>query len=135
VPQARDGRFQIGITAAMKPEQGDRLEARGVFTQPTQRFLKGLQPPEVVGELSNPALETVRRLWWRAFDRVCDWIEIMKLPIQDRIFGPEPPTSADLQREVNHERLVRAFPAAAEAIEPGNAIPCKSRRRSGSPYR
>jgi hypothetical protein len=77
----------------------------------------------------------VRRLWWRAFDRACDWIEIMKLPIQDRIFGPEPPTSADLQREANHERLVRAFPAAAEAIEPGNAIPCKSRRRSGSPYR
>jgi hypothetical protein len=72
VPQARGGRFQVGITAAMKPERGDRLEAEGVISQPTQRFLEGLQPPEVVGELSNPTLETVRRLWWRAFDRVCD---------------------------------------------------------------
>jgi hypothetical protein len=94
----------------MKPERGDRLETEGVISQPTQRFLEGLQPPEVVGELSNPTLETVRRLWWRAFDRVCDWIEIMKLPIQDRIFGPEPPTSADLQREANR----RAFRVVAE---------------------
>jgi hypothetical protein len=114
----------------MKPEQYDRLrrrrdwtlvsklDARGVLSQPTQRYLEGLLPPEIVGEVANPVLEAVRRFWWRAFDRICNCITLIRLSIHDRIFGPEPPTPADLKREADHERLVRDFPAAAEAIEP-----------------
>jgi hypothetical protein len=39
----------------------------------------------------------------------------MRLSIFDRIFGPEPPTFADLEPEADHERLVRASPVAGEA--------------------
>jgi hypothetical protein len=102
----------------MKPERDDRLGARGVLSQPTQRFPERLPPPEIVGEVGNPVLETLRRLCWGAFDRVCYWIVLIRLSIHDRIFGPEPPTAADLKREAGHEQLVRAFPAAGEAIEP-----------------
>jgi hypothetical protein len=42
----------------------------------------------------------------------------MRVSILDRIFGPEPPTPADLQREADHERLVGGFLAAGEATEP-----------------
>jgi hypothetical protein len=43
---------------------------------------------------------------------------LIRLSIHDRIFGPEPPTPADLKRQADHERLVRAFPAAGETIDP-----------------
>lgn len=132
MPQARGGRLQIGITAALKPEQDDGLAG---VCQPRECSRERLGTPEIVGQVDNPVLETVRRLWWREFDRVCYCFVLTRVSIVDRVYRPKPPTSADLQREANHERLVRAFPAAAEAIEPGNAIPCKSRRRSGSPYR
>ena len=46
------------------------------------------------------------------------FIEVMRVSILDRIFGPEPPTPADLQREADHERLVGGFLAAGEATEP-----------------
>jgi len=51
--------------------------------------------------------------------------------------GPEPPIPADIQREADHERLVGAFPAAAaEGIEPKNAMPGKNRDGEiGSHYR
>ena len=45
VPQPRRGRLKIGITAEMKTEQDDRLERRGVLSQPTQRYLDGLHHP------------------------------------------------------------------------------------------
>jgi hypothetical protein len=101
----------------MKLEQHDRLEAGGFHSQPTQRSLGRLQPPEIVGEVGNPALEAVRRFWWRAFDGVCNCFVLTRLSFHDRIFGPEPPTPADLKREADHERLARAFPVAAEAID------------------
>jgi hypothetical protein len=99
----------------MKPEQDNSLRS---LTQPMEHSLERLRPPEIVGRMENSVLEMVRRLWWRAFDRVCYCIVFMRLSIHDRIFGPEPRTSADLEREVDHERLVRAFPAADEPIEP-----------------
>ena len=102
----------------MKPEQGDRLEARGVFTQPRGCSAESLKPAEIVGEFANPVLEKLRRLWWRVFDRLCYCIVLLRLSTHDRIYGPEPPTPADLKREVDHERLVSAFPAAGEPIEP-----------------
>ena len=102
----------------MKPEQYDRLDARDVLSQSTQRYLEGLQSPEIVGQVDNPALEAIRRLWWRAFDRACYRIVLIRLSIFDRIFGPEPSAPADLKREADHERLVRVFPVAGEAIEP-----------------
>ena len=79
VPQPRRGRLKIGITAEMKTEQDDRLERRGVLSQPTQRYLEGLQPPEIVGQVENPTLGAIRRLWWRAFDRLCYCIVLKRL--------------------------------------------------------
>ena len=60
---------------------------------------------------ASPAV-VVHRLWWRVFDRICCRIVLMRMSIFDRIYGPEPPTPADLKRETDHERLVRAFPAS-----------------------
>ncbi len=128
--ERRRGRFQVGIVAEMKPEQDDRLEARGVFSQPRECSTESLRPPEIVGEVANPVLEAIRRLSWRAFDRVCYWIVLIRLSIFDRIYGPEPPTPADLKREADHERLVSAFPVAVETIEPMKSHQAKSARRS-----
>jgi len=94
----------------MKPDQDDRLEARGVFGQPRECSAESLRPAEIVGEVANPVLEAIRRWWWRAFDLICDCVTLIRLSIVDRICGPEPPTSADLKREADYERLVRAFP-------------------------
>jgi hypothetical protein len=55
--------------------------------------------------MENPSLEAVRRLWWRAFDRVCYWMVLIRLSVQDEIYGPEPPIPADLEHEADHERL------------------------------
>jgi hypothetical protein len=66
-------------------------------------------------------LETMRRLWWRAFDRVCYCIMLIKLSIHDRISGSGPLSPADLQREADHERLVRAFPGAGPTFKPTKA--------------
>jgi hypothetical protein len=74
---------------------------RGVFRQPRECSLQRLQAPEIVGQMDNPVLESMRRFSWRAFDRVCDWSVVMRLSIHDRIFGPEPPTYTDLEPEEN----------------------------------
>jgi hypothetical protein len=90
----------------MKLEQEDGLGAGGFLDPPRRSSLGGLQQPEIVGQMKNPSLEAVRRRWWRAFDRVCYWMVLIRLSIHDRIFGPEPPTLADLKRETTN----RAFP-------------------------
>jgi hypothetical protein len=54
----------------MKPEQDNRLEPGGNLSKPGEFSLKELQPPEIVGQMDNPVLERIRRLWWRVFDRV-----------------------------------------------------------------
>jgi hypothetical protein len=100
----------------MKPEQDDRLEAGGDFGKPGEFLLGQLQPAEIIGRVDNPVLETVRRLWWRALDRVCCCFALVRLSIHDRVHGSEPPAPADLKREADHKRLVRAFPEAGEAI-------------------
>jgi hypothetical protein len=110
----------------MKPDQNDRLEARGDLGKPGEFLLGTLQPPEIVGEVTNPLLEGVRRLWWRALDPVCGFFVLIRLTIHDRICGPEPPTPGDLQREADRERLVRAFPAMRETIEPRKSQPGKT---------
>jgi hypothetical protein len=102
----------------MKPERDYRLEAGGDLSTPREFSLEELQQPEIVGQVDNPVLETVRRLWWRGLDRDCGFFVLTRLSIVDRISGPDPPTPADIQREADHERLVRAFPAAGEGIEP-----------------
>ena len=64
-------------------------------------------------------------VWWRALDRVRYWIVLY-----DRIYGPEPPTPADLKCEADHEKLVRVFPVVGETIEPNKTYAgAKSRRR------
>jgi hypothetical protein len=90
----------------MKPDQDDRLGVGGDLSEPTQRSVERLRTPEIVGEVANPVLETVRRLWWRALDCVCTYCVFIRLSISDRIFGPEPPTPADLKREDDHELLI-----------------------------
>jgi hypothetical protein len=109
----------------MKADHDDRLEAGGDLSEPGEFHLESLQRPEIVGEVANPVLESIRRLWWRAVDRVCGFFVLIRLRIFDRIHGPEPPTPADLQREADHERLVRAFPAIGETIEPRKCHPGK----------
>jgi hypothetical protein len=106
VPQARGGRLQIGITAAMKLEQYDGLGVGDFLHQPRECWLGGLQRPEIVGQIENPSLEAVRRLWWRAFDRVCYWMVLIRLSVQDRIYGPEPPILADLEHEAGSREAV-----------------------------
>src|SRR4029077_19094620 len=95
VPQARGGRPQIRITAALKPEQDDGLAG---VCQPRECSRERLGTPEIVGQVDNPVLETVRRLWWREFDRVCYCFVLTRVSIVDRVYRPKPPTSADLQR-------------------------------------
>ena len=58
----------------MKPEQDNSLRS---LTQPMEHSLERLRPPEIVGQMENPVLEMVRRLWWRAFDCVCDCIIVV----------------------------------------------------------
>jgi hypothetical protein len=113
-----------------------RPARRARRSQPaTQRYLEGLQPPEIVGEVANPGLEAIRRFWWRAFDRVCNCVVLIRLLIHNRTYGPEPPTPVDLQREADHERLVRAFPVAGEAIVPTKYAAGQNRDGDlGSPY-
>jgi hypothetical protein len=90
----------------MKPDRHDWLDMGGAPSQPRDYSAVSLRPPEIVGEVTNTALETMRRLWWRAFDRACYWVVLMRLSIDDRIYGPEPPTLPDEKREADEERLV-----------------------------
>ncbi len=104
----------------MTPERDDRLGAEERLSQPTECCPVSLHPAEIVGEVSNPVLEAVRRRFWRALDLFWYRIVLIRLSIFDRILGPERPTAADLKRDADHERLVSAFPAAGEpcALQP-----------------
>jgi hypothetical protein len=50
------------------------------------------------------------RLFWEALDRVDYVVMLARCQVADLIYGPEPPTPADKQREAEHERLRTAFP-------------------------
>jgi hypothetical protein len=50
------------------------------------------------------------RLVWKALDRVDYALTLARCWVVDRIYGLEPPTPADIQREAEHERLREAFP-------------------------
>jgi hypothetical protein len=101
----------------------DHLGERSVLGPVTECSPEGLQQPEIVGQVGNPRLEAIRHLGWRALDRVCDLIMVIRLSIHGRIYGPEPPTAADLKREADYERLVRVFPVIGGAVEP--IKPCR----------
>jgi hypothetical protein len=51
------------------------------------------------------------RSWSWSVDRIEYAVMSVRLAILDWICGPEPPTSADRQREADKDRLQRAFPA------------------------
>ena len=51
------------------------------------------------------------RFWSWAVDRIEYAVMSVRLAILDWICGPEPPTSADRQREADKDRLQDAFPA------------------------
>jgi hypothetical protein len=80
----------------MKPEQRDWFGWSG---SRWKCIAEPLRPPEIVGEIDNPVLEAVRRFWWRAVDRILSCFVSLRLSLFDRIHGPEPVTTADLQRE------------------------------------
>jgi hypothetical protein len=98
------------MIATMKPDRHDWFRVGGALSQPRDYSAESLRPPEIVGQVENPVLETMRCLWWQAFDRICGCVMLIRLSIQDRIYGPESPKFVDLEREVDHERLVRGFP-------------------------
>jgi hypothetical protein len=50
------------------------------------------------------------RLFWEALDRVDYAVTLARCWAVDLIYGPEPPTLADKQREADYERLRKAFP-------------------------
>jgi hypothetical protein len=79
----------------MKSDQEDWLGERSFLDQTREWSLEGLQPPEIVGQVEKPTLEAIRRLWWRALDRLCYCVGLIRLSISDRISGPshsDPPT-------------------------------------------
>jgi hypothetical protein len=49
-------------------------------------------------------------LFWEALDRVDYSITLVRCWAVGRIYGPEPPTPADKQREAEHERVRGALP-------------------------
>jgi hypothetical protein len=55
-------------------------------------------------------MSPVTRLFWEALDRVDYAVTLARCWAVDLIYGPEPPTPADRQREAEHERLQKAFP-------------------------
>jgi hypothetical protein len=58
-------------------------------------------------------LELISRLallFWEALDRVDYAVTLARCWAVDLIYGPEPPTLADRQREADYERLRTAFP-------------------------
>jgi hypothetical protein len=50
------------------------------------------------------------RLFWEMLDPVDYAVTLVRCWAVDRIYGPEPSTSADKQREAEHKRLSEAFP-------------------------
>jgi hypothetical protein len=87
----------------MKPEQDEWFGAGGAISQSGECCDETPPLPEIVGEVTNPVLETMRCLWWRAFDRMCSCVMLIRLSIQDRIYRPEPPIPADLIGDPDHE--------------------------------
>ena len=58
-------------------------------------------------------LELTRRLahlFWEALDRIDYAVTYVKCWAVDLIYGPEPPTPADLKREAEHDELREALP-------------------------
>ena len=51
----------------------------GWVEQPRECFAEPLKPSEIVGEIDNRLLEGMRRLWWRAVDRLCGWFMSSRL--------------------------------------------------------
>ena len=99
-----------------RPEVIDSNRNQGRDEKQTGSPARGLKPVESKlarettatrdrRRVANQLLEGMRRLWWRAFDRLCGCFISLRLSIFDRIHRPDPPTPADLQREANHEWL------------------------------
>jgi len=55
-------------------------------------------------------MSRLARLFWEALDRVDYAVMLARCWALDLIYGPEPTTPADRQREAGHERLREAFP-------------------------
>ena len=55
-------------------------------------------------------ISCVTRLFWEAVDRVDYAVTLARCWAVDGIYGPEPPTPADLKREAEHDELREAFP-------------------------
>ena len=69
----------------MNPDRNDRLEGAGDLSAAGEFSVERLPRPEIVGQVDNPVLEAMRRLWWRAIDRVCGFFVVIRLWIFDRL--------------------------------------------------
>jgi hypothetical protein len=91
----------------MKPDRDGWFGARGVLGQPRGAPLKAY--PRSSARSGTRYSKRCSVFWWQAFDQICGLVVLIRLSIEDRIYGPEPPTFADLEREANYE-AVSAFP-------------------------
>ena len=95
MPQARDSR--LGIAAQMKPDRTTAQSGKAFSAAPVNTLVRSYNHPRSA-QVNNPMLETVRRLWWRTFDRLFYCVVLLGLAILDCIYGPESPKPAELQR-------------------------------------
>jgi hypothetical protein len=94
----------------MKPDQNGWFGMGGALTQPKSCRAENLETLRSSVKWRTRCSKQCVALWWRAFDRICGCVMLIRLSIQDRIYGlsrPHPPTwnARPIKR-----RLVRAFP-------------------------
>ena len=63
-------------------------------------------PPGRVAITDGP----FRRLFWRVAEQLDYLVTLARLRILDAVYGPEPETPADRQRQPDRERIESAFP-------------------------
>jgi hypothetical protein len=61
--------------------------------------------------LKIAAMSVLSEFGSSAIERTEYVITSVRMAIVDKLYGPEPPTLADRQRDAEHERLQRAFPS------------------------
>ena len=90
-PRAKSGAAALKQPVSNRDRNRDEILTlrpgwTGRRSRRAERVLRGKATGvEIVGQVGNPVLETARRLWWRAFDRVCYCIVLSRLSIHDHL--------------------------------------------------
>jgi hypothetical protein len=77
------------------------------------------------GQVDDPVLEAICRLWWRAHYRICYCISLIRMSVHDPDVWTRTIHTADPMRESDRERLVRASPVTAVRYHPFRLHPSK----------